>query len=258
MQPESNPVAWTFHRNTSYSAAVRALAREAPGLARVSQERGTLAAFALPPSRLSGSSLSAALENRFSCRLFGAMPVTLAEIAAALAAGFGMLRPGLRSNDRPVPRPSPSAGGLYPLESYVLARRVEGLETGVYHYAGATHALELLPSRVSSMTDLAAVFLNQDFVNTAAAVLVTVAVPDRTLLKYGDRGYRYLLLEAGHCAQNVNLVCAALGLGCCNIGGFLDRALAALLGVDAELEFPVYAQAIGRVDPTGGSSLPTV
>jgi SagB-type dehydrogenase family enzyme len=258
MQPESNPVAWTFHRNTSYSAAVRSLLPEAPGLARASQEHGTLTAFALPPSQLFGGSLSGAFENRFSCRLFSAMPVTLAEIATALAAGFGMLRPGLRSNDRLAPRPSPSAGGLYPLESYVLVRRVEGLNAGVYHYAVAAHALELLPSPFSSMTDLAAVFLDQAFVNTAAAVFVTVAVPDRTLLKYGDRGYRYLLLEAGHCAQNVNLVCAALGLGGCNIGGFLDRSLAALLGVDAELEFPVYAQAIGRVDPTDRSSLPTI
>lgn len=250
MQPESNPLAWTFHRNTSYSAAVRPLPAEAPGLARASQERGTLTAFMLPPPQIPGCSLSGAFEKRISSRVFSAAPVTLADVATVLAGGFGMLRPAGRNSERLAHRPAPSAGGLYPLESYLLVRRVEALGAGVYHYAVATHALELLPSPFSSTTNLTTMFLNQDFVNTAAAVFVTVAVPDRTLLKYRDRGYRYLLLEAGHCAQNVNLMCAALGLGCCNIGGFLDRPLAELLGLDGELEFPIYAQAMGCVDPT--------
>jgi SagB-type dehydrogenase family enzyme len=76
-------------------------------------------------------------------------------------------------------------------------------------------------------------------------VVVITAVPGRSLWKYGDRGYRYLLLEAGHAAQNLNLAAVEAGLGCCNLGGFFDEELAGLLLVDTEEEMPLYAVAVG-------------
>jgi len=69
--------------------------------------------------------------------------------------------------------------------------------------------------------------------------------------KYGDRGYRYILLEAGHVMQNLNLACTSLGLGSCNIGGFFDDELAGLLGLPVAQEAVLYAVAIGMPAATG-------
>jgi SagB-type dehydrogenase family enzyme len=79
----------------------------------------------------------------------------------------------------------------------------------------------------------------------AAVIVVLTTVLERSLWKYGDRGYRYQLLEAGHVAQNLNLVATALGLGSFNIGGFFDSDLANLLGLDIEEEIPLYGIALG-------------
>jgi SagB-type dehydrogenase family enzyme len=80
-------------------------------------------------------------------------------------------------------------------------------------------------------------------------------VPRRTSRKYGDRGYRYLLLEAGHVAQNVVLTANALGLATCCGGGFLDDELAGLLLADIEHEVPVYAIAVGTPAPLDRTGL---
>jgi SagB-type dehydrogenase family enzyme len=80
---------------------------------------------------------------------------------------------------------------------------------------------------------------------SASAVVVLTAVVHRSLRKYGDRGYRHLLIEAGHVAQNLNLVAAAMSLGTLSLGGFFDQDLAALLDVSLEVEIPLYAVAVG-------------
>lgn len=91
----------------------------------------------------------------------------------------------------------PSGGGLYPLELYLLARRAEGVEPGVYHYAAVAHGLEqlrevLVPRPLSDY-----LFMGQHYATDAAAVVVIAAEVEHTLVKYGDRGYRYVLFEAG-------------------------------------------------------------
>jgi nitroreductase len=64
-----------------------------------------------------------------------------------------------------------------------------------------------------------------------------------------------ILLEAGHVAQTLNLTSAALGWGSVNLGGFLDMALGDLLGLDNELEVPLYAIAVGRPAGTDTGTL---
>ena len=71
------------------------------------------------------------------------------------------------------------------------------------------------------------------------------AMFERTVFKYGDRGYRFTFLEAGHVAQNMSLVATALGLGCVNIGGFYDREIDEFLGIDGLTHSTLYMLAIG-------------
>ncbi|CAN5846200.1 hypothetical protein BH11VER1_BH11VER1_14190 [soil metagenome] len=79
-------------------------------------------------------------------------------------------------------------------------------------------------------------------------VIVWTAMFERTCAKYGDRGYRLILLEAGHAGQNAVLLAAGLKCGALVLGGFYDSALGAALDLDPEKEAPIYCVALGKVE----------
>jgi SagB-type dehydrogenase family enzyme len=139
----------------------------------------------------------------------------------------------------------PSAGGLYPLDAYVVVSKVEDLSQGLYFYNPISNELERLPSRDVEMI-LAEGFFWQDFVTQAAVVILLVAAFERTMAKYGQRGYRLVLLDAGHAAQNIVLTAEQLRLGAVPVGGFFDDGLAADLKIDSVSEAVVHTIAIGR------------
>jgi SagB-type dehydrogenase family enzyme len=114
---------------------------------------------------------------------------------------------------------------------YVVALGVAGLDPGVHHYDPFDHVLERLDAR-GVVADLAAAVWDERPIASASAALITTAVFPRIQLKYGQRGYRFALLEAGHVAQNVLVAAAALGVQALPYGGFYDRSIDALLGVD--------------------------
>jgi SagB-type dehydrogenase family enzyme len=141
-------------------------------------------------------------------------------------------------------RPIPSAGARYPLEIYLLVQTIDDIDPGTYHYDPVGQALQyrgpaVEPARVAEL------FLGQPWLERASAVIVLTAVLNRTLDRYGDRGYRYVLIEAGHLGQNLNLVATGLGLGSLDLGGFFDAALADRLCLSGGEEVPIYAIAVG-------------
>src|SRR5215210_8005419 len=216
------PIAWAFHRNTSRWPFTIQEPDESSELQLPPKEYPEAPYVALPPPQPPPGALDAALRARFSCRQFEDVPLSRATLGDLLQAKSGVIGRLNVGGVEFLERPAPSAGALYSLETYVLARSVEGLEEGIYHYAIVTHGLEevrLAPLRRSFLTYL---FMGQHYVADAAAVLVFTSVVHRSLRKYDDRGYRYLLFEAGHTAQNANLAAAAAGLGSLNLGGFFD------------------------------------
>jgi SagB-type dehydrogenase family enzyme len=231
------PLAWTYHRNTALPSATTPTAPIVPPAGSAGPEDGTLPWVRLL-AELPETTLAEALRLRASTRTFAPQPLALGHLGAVLDAGFGGVTDsgGFR-------RFAPSAGGLHPLQAFVLVRDVTDLDPGLHHYA--VGGLERVFARRLSATLLTWLFVDQPFAAAAAAVVVTVAAPEATLGKYGDRGYRHALLEAGHVAQNMNLAAAAMGVGCCNLGGFRDRELSQLLDLDGEDHFPVYALALG-------------
>jgi SagB-type dehydrogenase family enzyme len=197
----------------------------------------------LPPSLRTNQPLDELIRDRVSCRAFKDEPISFPELATLLRIGYGTT--GV-TDDGPlyvVDRAVPSAGGLYPLELSVLVRAVDGLPAGVYHYVPLADGLEWIGDSAVPVTYL---FLDQPWAAEAAAVVLLSAVCSRTMVKYGDRGYRYLLLEAGHVAQNVVLAATGLDLGSINLGGFRDADLSGLLHLDSETETVVYGVAVGR------------
>ncbi len=135
----------------------------------------------------------------------------------------------------------PSAGGRYPLEVYFISHNTEYLR-GVYHYYLRNHSIERLTTIKSH--ELKKCFLQKWVVNASILILIT-AIFDRTASKYGNRGYRYILQESGHLAQNIYLICAALDLRCCAIGGFRDDIINSILDIDGIKESIIYVLACG-------------
>lgn len=190
-------------------------------------------------------SLGDVLRRRRSVRDFLPRPLDLGLVGRLLHASFGITGhrqiEGVWVSDRP----APSAGGLYPLELYLATRSVETLPDGLYHYDARAHELErrrtgLLPA------EFARVIVGPDIVRNANLVIVISAIFQRTMWKYGARGYRYVWLDAGHLGQNLYLVATALGLGAVSVGGFFDEELNRMLDLPAGEEQAIYLVCFGH------------
>jgi len=164
---------------------------------------GIIAEIPLP--RPSGSALMALLAQRHSCRDFAPVEMSLDNASALLAASYGALAPARFGTQMPfLRRTVPSAGGLFPLEVYVFTQRVQRLEDGLYHYDVVGHSLRQL-RRENVFQTLEPMFYTYPFMKDANLVFAIAAVFMRIQKKYGPRGYRYTLIEAGHVAQNISL-----------------------------------------------------
>ena len=195
----------------------------------------------LPPAELGEMRLAEVLAARRSRRTFGERPITVIELATLLHAAYGVT--GELAGTPQLLRTAPSGGALYPLELYVLPRHVAGLETSLYHYDPVRHALErLAPLPAVAGSDLSPY---GDLLERSAAVIAITAMFWRSRFKYGHRAYRFTLLEAGHVAQNALLAAAALGLAAVPLGGFYDRTVDGLLGVDGIHEASLYLIPVG-------------
>lgn len=198
---------------------------------------------ALPETR--GGVLDKLVASRRSMRTFRDEALALEDFAAWIRSGYAALGPDvLDSGQRLLRRPVPSAGGLYPLEVYALVRNVGGLARGVYHYDAIGDALEAIDT-ASWEEQAASAFLSWPAIENAPVILCLGATFARTQSKYGPRGYRYVLLEAGHVAQNLCLSAVELGLSSLCLGGYHDAQLNRLVGLDGEGEAIVYAIALG-------------
>ncbi len=200
----------------------------------------------LPAPRPPGADLWAVIAARRSRREYLSGPLPLEDLSALLYAAQGVTEPrwGFRA--------APSAGALYPMETYVAVHDVAGLEPGLYHYAVADHALE--PVRMGDLrASLVVAGVGQEMLGTAQVCFILTAVFQRTRWRYRERAYRYILMEAGHIGQNIYLAATGLGLGACAIGAFLDDQVNDLVGVDGEEEAAIYLLTVGRVANVPGT-----
>lgn len=192
--------------------------------------------------------LGTVLQARRSIREFRLNPLDLARVGRLLHASYGVRGYHNAGGEWFCDRPCPSAGALYPVELYVATQAVTGLPDGLYHYDARAHQLEV--RRVGLVhPDLAGTLVAQDTVHTireSNLVIVLSAIFQRTMWKYGERGYRYIWLDAGHLGQNLYLVSTALGLGPVSIGGFFDEELKRLLTLTRGEEEVIYLFCIGQ------------
>ncbi len=198
----------------------------------------------LPEPKVSNKSLDSCIIKRTSFREFNDKPLTKQELSDMIFYSAGITNSENKFNWNQTRRAYPSAGARYPLELYLAIFNVEGLEKGIYHYNVKKHSLELmLPG------DYRIKFYNlikQSMIKKCSSLMLISAVFDRTRVKYGDRAYRYIFLDAGHLSQNTYLKATSLDIGCCAVGGFSDDAINKLLDLDINKEAVIYLIALGR------------
>lgn len=217
--------------------------RQAPGIVLMQDEsvqeaigrghrrRGHEPPLALPAPTLPPVPIGDVIGHRRTRYEFDERPLDLVQLSSLLFYGYGVTAPGLRA--------APSGGALYPLEIYAAVNAVDGLEPGLYQYDPFEAGLR--PLRRDSLRDeISEMILNPELVRNASLVLLLSCVFWRTRFKYGLRGYRFALLEAGHVAQNMLLAAEAMGLGAAPIGGFYDRKIDEMLELDGVNESTLY------------------
>lgn len=231
-----------FQRLTAYSRKHMAMGSRPAERPEPFKEYPGARTVALEIKELPDGSLWKALATRRSRRAFIEEPISLAALSLLVFAAQGATaRAG-----RIILRAAPSAGALYPVETYVAVNRVSGIEPGLYHYNVRLAALEELRSGGPGR-DLAEAALGQDMCARAAAVFIFSAAADRCKYKYAQRAWRYIYLDAGHACENLLLAAEDLGLGSCAIGAFCDDDLNAFLEIDGESETAIYLAAVGPV-----------
>lgn len=200
---------------------------------------------ALPAGRRPQATLVDVLEQRRSSRDFATEPISFSDLATILVSGGGVTgtRPLRTSNYRQAFRAAPSGGGMYPLDVYLVARAVDGLAAATYYFDPLEECLRRLPHGRGAQAEIAGVSADES--GQAACAIVIAASFWRTRFKYGPRGLRFALMEAGHLAENYQLLMSALGLVGFPFGGFYDDAINDQLGLDGVNEAVLYVLLAG-------------
>lgn len=193
----------------------------------------------LPPPETEGStSVERAIFSRVSRRSYGRGELSLNEIGQLLWAAAGLGVDGVTGASRV----APSAGATQPLAVYAVCGGVSDVAPGIYRYDPFGHALVRIWSG-DVRAPLAVAALRQSSVAEAPAIIIIGADYARTTKRYGERGHRYVHVEAGHVAQNIYLQAEARGLGTVAIGAFDDEEVARVLGVK---ETPLLLMPVGK------------
>ena len=184
--------------------------------------------------------LASILASRRSHRDFTKRKVDISQLSKLLLHACG-----LQKDVKTFNRTHPSGGGRYPIEIYpIIFQGNRKIPAGVYHYNIKEHTLDVLWQREFTSDDISELFV-YDWIQNASFALICTGEFWRNQMKYGERGYRYVLLDAGHVSENIYLVAESLGLKCCGMGGTRDENIEKLLDIDGVNESLVHSLILG-------------
>ncbi len=193
------------------------------------------------PKRDGGMPLWQAINRRRSVRNFSDATIKKSILSQLLWASQGITMESMGYELRA----TPSAGALYPVETYLVIHNVEEINPGIYHYGVKNHELEQLKQE-DFRDAVARAALDQDMTFSANVVFIWTGVFGRSKWKYNQRAYRYVYLDAGHIAQNLALAAVSLGLSTCQIAALYDEEVNSLIDVDGEEESVLYMTVVGH------------
>nr|WP_246279576.1 SagB/ThcOx family dehydrogenase [Psychromicrobium silvestre] len=187
-----------------------------------------------------GSRVSEVLRARHSAQSFSAALVstqifsTILRESACVTESYG--------------RGTPSAGGLYPIDIYLCVNSVQGLPPGIYSLDPFAAVVNRLPLREDPRAFLQETLVFQNLAENSAFHVFFVASMARLRIKYGQRSYRFALIETGHLAQAMIMCAQEYGLASCPVGGFIDQNVDDLLCLDGVEQSVLYSVAFGQPD----------
>lgn len=198
--------------------------------------------IALPKPNFKGMPLEEAIVKRRSIREFTVKPLSISELSQLVFAAQGITG---KLFDTYL-RTAPSAGALYPFEIYLVVNNVSDIKKGIYHYSILDHSIVMIKEGDFGK-ELMKASLSQEMMRDAGVVIVLSAIFDRMRSKYGERGYRYVYMEAGYISQNIYLQATSLRLGSVVVGAFIDSDVNKLIGVDGKKEAVIALHAVGVI-----------
>ena len=248
-----------FHESTkqwpaaSYNASRRIVEYLTDRRALIETRQNYKEYFSSETIKLEGSlprtPLSDVLNERKSTRNFSEELLSLTELSSCLS-GLPVNR-SKRVNSEPDIelsfRPYPSAGGLFPVEVYIISLNVQDVSPSICHYNFRNHQLEIISTLVGKADVLNAMGNPGSYIlSSAACICVFTAVIERSVVKYKQMGYRFCILEAGIVSHTVELAANAVGIGTLHWGGYLDDMLADLLKIDSVNEIILHSLILGK------------
>jgi len=231
----------TYYPNLAPSDQMRGL--PPPRLELERDHQGSAIDLPPPSSIDSRVTLQQAIARRSSVRRYAPHPLNLQELSFLLWATQGVKRviPGQATL-----RTVPSAGARHALETYLLVNRVSGLDAGLFRFLASDHRILPIESDPQASDRFTEACFGQSQVRESAVTFVWLSEVQRMTWRYGERGYRYLFLDAGHVCQNLYLAAEAVAAGVCAIAAFDDQKINALLHCDGEKRFVIYLATVGK------------
>lgn len=187
--------------------------------------------------------LREAIESRKSLRKYADKPLTIEELSYLLWCTQGVKTITSRPSTL---RNVPSAGARHSFETYLLINMVDGMKPGLYRYLAIEHKLLEINTEHDIANKMSKSCLDQIFVKNSAVTFMWTTIIYRMKWRYGERGYRYIHLDAGHVCQNLYLAAQSIDCGVCAIAAFDDDEINNLLGLDGEEQFVVYIGTVGK------------
>ncbi len=189
-------------------------------------------------------SLQEAIARRRSRRKFSQEALTIDELSFLLWA-----TQGVTDGDVDAHRAVPSAGARHPFESYLVIRRVDGINPGVYRYLPLNHKLCLVSDSKDAADKLAksCFEVNGAQMYSAAVIFAWTTIPYRSEWRYGSYAYKGIAIDVGHLCQNLYLGVEAVGCGVCAIAVYDQNSVDQLIGVDGKDEFTIYLATVGKI-----------
>ena len=186
----------------------------------------------------------AAVELRTSVRDYQHTPISLLELSFLLWCTQGVKQ--VLGGNKATLRTVPSAGARHAFETYLLINNVDGIKPGLYRFLALEHKLAEVNMTDTIAEEISKACLGQKFIMSSAVTFIWTADVERMTWRYGQRGYRYIHLDAGHICQNLYLSAQVIGCGACAIAAFDDEQLNHVVGIDGEKQFAVYVGTVGK------------
>ncbi len=243
----SKGIGQEFMRKTRYEEMGKSLQQQGvpqPPLELPLPDGAELIALPAPSNlKIPALDVRTAIERRKTLRKYQDKSLSLDELSFLLWSTQGIKE----ILDRPVTlRTVPSAGARHAFETYILVNRVDTLKSGLYRFIATKHALYPVKLEATITAEVMHACLDQTQIEGSAVTFIWDAVVERMFWRYNERGYRYLHLDAGIVGQNLALAAEAIDCGVCAIGAFNDDLLNKAIGLDGEMQFAIYATAVGK------------